>query len=172
MRVRLGLAVLGTATATTLTLVPTAANAAPQAADATSRTGAASSRPVLVGARSGWVSTGVYVERGERFSIRYRSGRWTVDSRSFPWVGPWGYSWRTDEKIFQGCKVRDDRTYGTLLGTIGRHGNIFVVGKGKRFFATRSGVIRLRINDADNCLGDNAGAVRVSVRVLEEEEPA
>ncbi len=54
--------------------------------------------------------------------------------------------------------------YGTLLGKVGPYGEVVRVGTTRRLVADGTGVIYLRINDADRCLGDNAGALTVRVR--------
>lgn len=52
--------------------------------------------------------------------------------------------------------------YARLLGKLG-DGPILSVGEGGTFTANANGTLLLRIHDADACLGDNDGSVRVSV---------
>ena len=121
----------------------------------------------VINAGSGWQTIG-YVNhpRSIHFSA---SGSWTVDHRRDKElggrVGPAGYGRNADEKIgFQSrCKVMKSVPYGTLIGQIG-NGPVFAVGAAALHGASEdSGPLKLRINDADACLGDNAGAVKVSV---------
>lgn len=120
-------------------------------------------------AGEGWQTIG-YVNhpRSIHFSA---SGSWTVDHRRDTElggrVGPAGYGRNADEKIgFQSrCKVMKSVPYGTLIGQIG-NGPVFAVGSAALHGASEdAGPLKLRINDADACLGDNAGAVKVSVNV-------
>ncbi len=117
----------------------------------------------VVSATSGWQSTGVNVRRGDRYSVEYLRGSWTVDAARFGRVDADGYDWDTDARIYQGCKILDDETYGTLLAKTGR--SLTAVGGYGRLRAGGSGPLRLRINDADGCLGDNAGRITVVIRV-------
>ncbi len=115
-----------------------------------------------VASAAGWQSTSVSVTAGSRYAISYLSGTWSVDYRNLPRVGPSGYSPSVDAGIYQGCKFVSGVTYGTLLGSIAGN-SAFVVGVGGTFTAGASGLLALRINDADACLGDNAGTVRVAM---------
>jgi len=118
-------------------------------------------RTVDVSSTTGWISTSVVLTAGEQFSVASLGGRWTVDYRNWPYVGPSGYSAEQDAKIYQGCKMYPSIAYGTLLGVVG--GQLLVIGSGGDFKAPARGTLRLRIHDADACLGDNDGSVRVSI---------
>ncbi|MET8331762.1 hypothetical protein [Streptomyces sp. NPDC005181] len=121
-----------------------------------------------ISATSGW-QTVDNVTAGQTVDIS-ASGSWTVDSSRDNElggrVGPSGYSWGTDAIIgFQGlCHVIESGSYGTLIGQIG-NGPVFLVESSANFGAQDSGPLKLRINDADACLGDNAGSVNVSVSI-------
>lgn len=117
----------------------------------------------VVSATSGWQSTGIYVRRGDRYSVEYVRGEWTVDRAKFGWVDADGYDWDTDARIYQGCKIDDDETYGTLLAKRGR--SLTAMGSYRKLRAKGSGTLRLRINDDDRCLGDNAGRITVTIRI-------
>jgi murein DD-endopeptidase MepM/ murein hydrolase activator NlpD len=118
--------------------------------------------PVRVSSTVGWQQTGLSLNRGNRFLISYVFGRWSVDSRTFPYVGPNGYSATIDRTIYQGCKYAPSHPYATLLGRIG-NGSAFRVSSGGTFTADRRGTLSLRINDQDRCLVDNDGSVSVTV---------
>ncbi|MET8004473.1 hypothetical protein [Nonomuraea glycinis] len=119
-----------------------------------------------ISSESGWQRSGVFVEPGDLVRVQQVGGSWTVDHRQFDYVSARGYTWREDRRINQGCKILDSRTYGTLVGKV--NGSIFKVGTGMVFRAQEEGFLELRINDADRCLGDNDGAIRVKISILDE----
>lgn len=120
-----------------------------------------SSHSVSVDSTADWVGTAIQLHRNEQFRVTYGSGSWTVDYRNFPAVGPEGYSTDADSGIYQGCKILPDVVYGTMLARTG--GAPIVVGSGGTFIAQDDGTLELRIHDQDTCLGDNQGAVVVTV---------
>ncbi|MGI5487378.1 hypothetical protein [Microtetraspora malaysiensis] len=146
------------AAVTALALVPVSAA---EATTATSQS--ARSYRFVVSATSGWQDTGTYLRRGDRYSVEYLRGTWTVDSARFDRVDADGYDWDTDARIYQGCKILKNEAYGTLLAKRGR--SLTAMGSYRKLRAKGSGTLRLRINDADGCLGDNAGQVTVVIRV-------
>ncbi|MFI7453526.1 hypothetical protein ACIBQX_38970 [Nonomuraea sp. NPDC049714] len=119
-----------------------------------------------ISSESGWQRSGVFVEPGDLVRVAHVGGRWTVDHRSFPYVSSRGYPWHIDREIFQGCKILNRHTYGTLIGRI--NGHVFKVGGATTFRVREEGFLQLRINDGDGCLGDNDGAVRVKVSIIDE----
>lgn len=110
-----------------------------------------------VSAVMGWQRSSLYVEEDQTVSIM-ADGAWTVDYRNFDTVGPEGYPPDEDEKIWKGCKIKNDLPYALLLAKIGG-GSLIPVGEGRVFKASRSGWVSLRIHDGTPCLGDNAGSV-------------
>jgi serine/threonine protein kinase len=119
---------------------------------------------VSVSSTTGWQETSVYLKSGDKFTVTYASGSWSVDYRNFPYVGPGGYSEQEDAKIYQGCKIDTSQTYGVLLGSVGSAPNgAFPIGQGGTFAAGNNGYLYLRINDNDACLGDNNGSVTVTI---------
>lgn len=113
---------------------------------------------ITITSTTGWQPTALTVQRGTYFGISYTSGTWTVDYRSIPYVDPDGYPPNIDKQIYQGCKYNSSLPYATLLGQIGT-GPSFRVGTGGVFKASATGIISLRINDQDACLGDNDGSI-------------
>jgi hypothetical protein len=103
------------------------------------------------------------IREGERFTVFYVSGEWTVDTRNFPEVGPEGYRESVDKEIYRPCKFIDNEPFGKLLGRVGEDGATFPVGEGGVLTSPQSGTLFLRINDSDECLGDNDGSLDVAV---------
>ncbi|WP_328352490.1 serine/threonine protein kinase [Streptomyces sp. NBC_00445] len=119
---------------------------------------------------AGWQGvSGVSVQRGDRVTVRFASGEWTVDFRSKPMTGPAGYDAAIDQSLegAKDCKVKPTAPFGTLLARLagGQNPPVHVVGQKLTFQAARNGTLQLAINDGENCLQDNRGtlAVRVSV---------
>ena len=107
-----------------------------------------------------WQSVSVQVNQGDIIRIRAR-GTWLYTPGEYH--GPEGHH-----------KYRAPDTYpinaiagGVLLGRIGEDGNLFIVGRGGTFYAERSGLLYLRIND--DILSDNEGFVTVEVSVTSPE---
>ncbi len=103
-----------------------------------------------------WQSVGVYVNQGDLMRMRAQ-GTWLYTPGEYH--GPEGHH-----------KYRAPDTYpingiagGVLLGRIGEDGPIFIVGRGGTFYAERSGLLYLRIND--DILSDNEGYVTVELEV-------
>ncbi|GGV83727.1 hypothetical protein GCM10010294_60690 [Streptomyces griseoloalbus] len=110
-----------------------------------------------------WQQMPLSVGKGEKFTVFYVSGSWTVDVRNFPRVGPDGYEPAIDREIHQPCKFVPGQPFGKLLGRAGENGTEFPVGAGGTLTAPSSGTLFLRINDADRCLGDNEGSITVAM---------
>jgi hypothetical protein len=126
---------------------------------------APASATVTVSSTAGWQETPIQLKPGDEYTVTYVSGSWTVDYRNFPYVGPGGYSAQEDAKIYQGCKIDTDETYGVLLGAVGSTpGSAFAIGQGGTFTADNNGNLYLRINDDDACLADNSGSVTVTIK--------
>jgi hypothetical protein len=117
---------------------------------------------ITVRSETGWQPVDVRLAAGQAFTVRHRSGDWTVGSRGLPRVGPGGYTPEVDRQIYQGCKILTDQPYGRLLARAG-DGQPFVVATNSTLTAPAAGVLSLRIHDDDRCLGDNAGALDLTV---------
>jgi hypothetical protein len=116
-----------------------------------------------VSSREGWQQMPLSIGKGEKFTVFYVAGTWTVDVRNFPRVGPGGYGSAIDGRIFQPCKLVAGQPFGKLLGRVGESGTAFAVDADGTLTAPDSGTLFLRINDADRCLGDNGGSITVAV---------
>lgn len=120
---------------------------------------------VMVGSTDGWVETPLILQAGDKFTVSYVSGLWSVDYNLLNYVGPEGYSPEVDAQIFPGCKIVSSLPYGRLLGEVGS-GSTISVGSGGTFTADASGYLFLRINDMDSCLVDNDGSVVMEVNLV------
>ncbi|WP_413102812.1 serine/threonine-protein kinase [Streptomyces sp. Inha503] len=125
---------------------------------------------VTVDATRGWQpATSTPVQKGDKVSVRYAGGTWTVDSANLPLVGPAGHTRADDESLnfaWEDCKMKSSAPFGALLGRYpGNPGNPHAVGRAWHFTATRQGTLQLRINDGESCLDDNKGAVTFIVQI-------
>lgn len=136
--------------------------AVPAAQAATASAGA----KFTVSSTRGWQKVPIKLKAGQRYTVSYVSGSWTVDHRNFPRVGPGGYSNSVDKTIYQGCRYYAHSNYGVLLGAVGDSAADFPIGQGGIFNAASSGPLYLRINDDDACLGDNAGSVTMYISLV------
>lgn len=129
-----------------------------------------STAKVTVDAARGWQSaTTATVRKGDKVSVRYTTGTWTVDAANLPLVGPVGHTRADDETLrfaWRDCKVDSAVPFGALLGRYpGNPRNPHAVGRAWHFQATRPGSLQLRINDGEGCLHDNRGAITVTVQI-------
>jgi hypothetical protein len=109
----------------------------------------------------GWQSTTLKVAAGQKLSFS-TVGSWSVDYRNFSYVGTQGYTPQEDARIYQGCKIATSQPYGVLLVRLGDDPGYQVLGASGVLTANYDGPVSFRINDADACLGDNAGSVNVT----------
>jgi hypothetical protein len=118
---------------------------------------------VTVSATESWRDSGVRVTKGDTVFYSWVDGTWTVDYRSFPYVGPQGYPPATDSQIYQGCKWLENQPYARLVSSVTGHRTW--LGPGGQFAAPSTGPLYLSIHDHADCLGDNAGAVTMRFAV-------
>ncbi|NBE96571.1 hypothetical protein FE391_00020 [Nonomuraea sp. KC401] len=116
-----------------------------------------------ISSERGWQHAGVYVEPGDWVRVRYLAGRWSVDSGKFRYVSSAGYPRHIDRHIYAPCKVLKNQPQGSMIARI--NDDIYRIGRSRWIQARQAGFLQLRINDADACLGDNDGAVRVKLTV-------
>jgi eukaryotic-like serine/threonine-protein kinase len=128
------------------------------------------SRTVTVSSRKAWRQVDIPIHQGDRVSVHYLSGTWTVDRR-LPSSGPEGFNSQEDAQVTAvaaSCKLNPDVPFATLLDrfsyeqptvshSLQQHQSTTT--------ATAAGRLLLRINDGNGCLSDNAGSVRVRVEV-------
>ncbi|WP_221357155.1 serine/threonine-protein kinase [Streptomyces beigongshangae] len=127
----------------------------------------------VVHATEGWQRvTGTLIQAGDTVTVRFASGRWTVDDPEMPLIGPDGYDTGTDKLLdfaAEDCKINPSAPFGALLGRFTQGGEgeeSHAMGAEWTFEAAAGGTLELRINDGDEgCLTDNAGDLSVSVSV-------
>ncbi|MDH6628798.1 serine/threonine protein kinase [Streptomyces sp. LBL] len=125
----------------------------------------------VVQSASGWQrATGMSVQQGDRVTVQFTSGEWTVDYRNMPMTGPAGYDANADKQLdgAKDCKIKPAARFGTLLMRVAGERNLPVhsVGRKLTFQAAGNGTLQLAINDAaGSCSQDNRGALTVQVSV-------
>ena len=116
-----------------------------------------------IDARQGWQSTDFFVEKDTKLMLQVIDGQWTH------WKGYAPYNFgEGDTSYICGSSIcvepLPDFPKGALIGRIGDH--IFGVGEQSSIEAQQSGILSLRINDADNeALYDNDGSLTVKISV-------
>jgi eukaryotic-like serine/threonine-protein kinase len=129
------------------------------------------STAVTVDAAKNWQEVNVPVLRGDKLSLRYTKGTWTVDYRQRPLTGPEGINSREDADLTGfagGCKVNDKAPFGALLGRFSWEppGTSHILQQHEwAYTAASNGTLSLRINDEAGCLSDNRGNVDLIVRI-------
>jgi hypothetical protein len=125
----------------------------------------------VVRSTTGWQSvTRLTVQRGDRVTVRFVSGEWTVDYRNKPVTGPTGYDALTDQSLdgAKSCKIKPAAPFGTLLARLSdsQDAPVHTVGRKLAFRAAQNGPLQLGINDAaGSCSEDNRGTLTVEVSV-------
>src|SRR5262249_51167169 len=126
----------------------------------------------VVRSAAGWQSvTGVSVQRGDRVTVRFVSGKWTADYRNMPLTGPVGVDARTDEafRFADSCKRKPTARFGALIAVLdgAKNAPVQTVGRELSFRAAGNGTLRLGMNDtAGSCSADNRGELTVRVSVV------
>jgi hypothetical protein len=111
-----------------------------------------------VDAAQGWQETGLRLEAGQRFTIEYLSGDWSISPAD-------GIRYTADGGA-SACGNPDcvepipNYTKSGLIGRIG-DAEAFPVGSYLESTATTSGTLQLRVNDAGT--HDNEGIIRVRI---------
>ncbi|MFD8002044.1 serine/threonine-protein kinase [Streptomyces mirabilis] len=125
----------------------------------------------VVRSTTGWQSvTRLTVRQGDRVTVRFVSGEWTVDYRNIPVTGPTGYDALTDQSLegAKSCKIKPAAPFGTLLARLSdsQDAPVHTVGRKLTFRAAQNGPLQLGINDAaGSCSEDNRGTLTVKVSV-------
>ncbi|MCT7983507.1 serine/threonine protein kinase [Laspinema sp. A4] len=118
-----------------------------------------SSRPycVAVDSRKGWQKFNLPRSFSQVVST---SGGWSVDTRNYSPVGSFGHSGRDAEDLSPYSQYKYDQRFpfGALLMGNGEH---FFWLPGSGSFTDSFNTVEMRINDADNSLGDNGGSLQV-----------
>ncbi|MBD2024852.1 hypothetical protein [Leptolyngbya sp. FACHB-711] len=113
-----------------------------------------------VSSRQGWQYFNLLRPRTRVVSI---SGSWSVDSRSYPSVGAGGHSGDAASRLEPYNQYKYDRgfAFGALFVDIPTDGYGYVQVSSPQSLPRTITRTAMRINDADNALGDNAGSLRV-----------
>jgi hypothetical protein len=96
--------------------------------------------------------------------VEYSGGSWSVNIHGYGYVGPTGISPEVDRYVDPSSKIAISVPYGYLIGKVGSSNVILIGDKGGPFTADVSGFLSLRMNDGDNTLYDNDGAISVALR--------
>ncbi|MBK9925608.1 MAG: hypothetical protein IPP66_09980 [Anaerolineales bacterium] len=118
---------------------------------------------VHVDAHEAWQNTNIFVEKGTTVQVKVLDGEWTE------WDGVRGdnsgngsgYICAKTMKSENCIEPVPDFPSGALIGRIDRQ--TLKIGFGGTFTADHSGVLQLRMNDADTGLYDNNGVLTVEV---------
>jgi hypothetical protein len=112
-------------------------------------------RTVTVAASGGWQDTGIRVEPQQKFQLRYRSGAIVDKDTKIP--DAHGSDYVCGDPGC--CEPLPDERRGALVARIGS--DVFIVGNGGEYSSPAGGSIFLRVNDCDDGLLDNSGALIV-----------
>ncbi len=117
-----------------------------------------------VQARLGWQDTSIYVASGERVSVQYVSGQWTGGIGAGRWYDADGdlvAKYKCAEYAST-CKEPMPNVFnGKLIARVDSH--MFEIGNYAQFSAPVAGRLFLRMNDHDEGLFDNDGAITVQI---------
>ncbi|GJD22465.1 hypothetical protein RIVM261_074210 [Rivularia sp. IAM M-261] len=116
-----------------------------------------SSACVTVDSRSGWQHFNL---PGSFTKVTSISGGWSVDTRNYSSVGSSGHNGRDAEALapYNQYKFDQQFPFGALLMGSGQ-GTLWI--QSPVSFSGSFGAVDMRINDADNALGDNGGSLQV-----------
>jgi hypothetical protein len=113
---------------------------------------------VTVDSKKGWQDFNL---NGSFTKVASISGGWSVDTRNYSPVGASGHTGRDAESLapYEQYKFDQDFPFGTLLVNIPNYGYINV--QQPQQLPQPVSKTAIRINDADNALGDNGGSLKV-----------
>jgi hypothetical protein len=114
-------------------------------------------RCVNVSSRQGWQN----FDLGEPYTrVVSISGGWSVDARNYLHVGPRGH-YEPGLEPYNEYKYDQGKPFGALLVDIPTDGYGYVWVRRSQRLPKPITRTAIRINDADNALGDNSGVLRV-----------
>jgi hypothetical protein len=123
---------------------------------------------VTVQATQGWQDTGIALPADRPVRVTYVAGGWTEDHNLWPLHdgadSAQGYICAAVLPADQCVEPIPDAPQGLLIGRAGR--TLLKIGNDLTFRAETTEPLALRMNDADEGLYDNAGALTVEVTVL------
>ncbi|MCU0545972.1 MAG: hypothetical protein MUE44_28040 [Oscillatoriaceae cyanobacterium Prado104] len=113
-----------------------------------------------VDSRKGWQ---YFAVPGQFTRVVSISGSWSVDYRNYRRIGPEGHSGEAARRLslYNQYKYTQSYPFGVLI--VGTPGDweIWIPRSNWPLPKTVSQIVMMRINDADNALGDNAGLLQV-----------
>ncbi len=115
---------------------------------------------VTVDSKKGWQRFNL----GGSFSrVASLSGGWSVDTRNYPTVGASGHTGSDAEKLapYNQYKYDQNFPFGALIVDIPTDGHGYTWVREPQQLPKSIGQTTIRINDADNALGDNGGNLQV-----------
>jgi hypothetical protein len=125
-------------------------------------------RRVTVQAAQGWQDTGLLLPADRPVRVTYVAGSWTENQHDWP---PHDGANATQDYICaavlpaaQCVEPIPDAPQGLLIGRAGRA--LLKIGNDLTFYAETTDPLTLRMNDGDDGLYDNAGAITVEVVAL------
>jgi hypothetical protein len=118
-------------------------------------------RTIEVLANQGWQNTGVTLEAGQPFQLRYQSGQITEQGTVV------GDAEGSDEICGDPgcCEPLPDERRNSLLARLA--GETFHVGNGGHYTAAAPGSLFLRLNECDDGLSDNRGSLTIEFTYAE-----
>lgn len=121
----------------------------------------------VIGKAEEWRNSGAYLEKGNIYLI-YSEGRWHA-GMGCGWTGGDG---RGGNNLFCqdiGIPPAQIRGYdfSTLIGKVGRNGELFVIGGEKVLRPKRNGILYYRMNDGLGYYGDNSGSLDVTITLTD-----
>lgn len=121
---------------------------------------------VKVNAHEGWQSTKIFVEKDSKVKIKVLNGDWTEWLEKRPLNSGNGSNYICSQIMnIENCvEPVPDFPSGALIGRIDRQ--ILKIGADGKFIAEQSGILQLRINDADIGLHDNDGELIIEIMIL------
>jgi len=127
-------------------------------------------RRMAIDAKGGWTDTGAVLLPNQHVRIDQQGGLWSVNSDRYPSVDASGYVqeerlplWNERER-----KALRGVPFGALIAAVGDRSTPFYIGRHGDFTPPRSGRLELRINEKDEFLADNSGAVTVFITIQNE----
>ena len=125
-----------------------------------------------VQANQTWQNTKIPIQKNDKVSIQYLSGKWTYWKGNIPYADAAGVMRYTCAKQMQSSQCVEPIPSYWVGGLIGKVGNqLLEIGNSMTFTARGKGTLYLRINDGDEGLFDNAGSVRVKITIESNKPP-
>lgn len=119
-----------------------------------------------VSATKGWQNTGIFLERGKQFTVKYLSGLWTTNKGSIGLSDAAGQPVHYPGGIVCNCgEPIPGYSTQALVGKIGNSQGYIPLQVGDSFAGVSydNDFLYLRINEADSFLYNNSGSVVVAV---------